>query len=225
MTIVLATFSIVQTNNLSSGLLCPPGTQGPAGNTGATGQTGAVGSAGPIGPAGSTGSAGAAGAQGLPGGINDYGYFHAESSVQISNNAAAPNRVMLGVTEKSSGVSIYSSDKSKIRFSKTGTYNIAFSSQIFNNSKIANVAVVIWLATGNANGEQDLPWTSTDVFVGKDPQAERRVAAWNFFVEVTSTDRYYTLKMTSDAPAGAEVELFSGDSKVPGTIPSFRQQF
>lgn len=132
---------------------------------------------------------------------------------------------MLGVTEKSSGVYIDSSDKSNIRVSKPGTYNIAFSSQIFNKSKIANVVVVIWLATGNANVEQDLPWASTDVFVGKYLQAERRVAAWNFFVEVTSTDQYCTLKMTSDAPAGAEVELFSGDSKVPGTIQSFRQQF
>lgn len=180
----------------------PPGPQGPVGATGAPGATGAQGPIGPTGPAG---------------GFGAYGSFDDTASVPLST-AAIP--VPLRRTLDSSGVHI--DDTTSIRMDDTGVYNIAFSLQLYNDQN-SRSTVTIWLAK---NG-QSLPDTATDVFLGTTVDAERVVAAWNFFVSATPQDRFQLMIVASNANPdvyyGDSVNGALGAPKVPSTILTVNQ--
>jgi hypothetical protein len=170
------------------------GDKGETGATGASGASGASGSQGATGATGATGSSGSTGAtgpQGDPGvtTLGDYGSFLSDQTQSMS-----PTPTPKAVTYNSaSGVGITIVEGSKIKFTKTGAYNIAFSFQLSDKGK-QDVDVDIWLRDKNG----DVPLTNTTVFLSK--SQARYVAAWNFFVQVTdpSTD-YFQIMWYSDS--------------------------
>lgn len=161
------------------------GAQGPAGASGATGSTGATGSQGAQGATGATGQQGAPGITTL----GDYGSF-TSNITQSMDATPVPKAVTYN---DGSGVGITIADGSKIKFTKAGAYNIAFSFQLNNKGKSA-VNIDIWLRDKNG----DVPLTNTTVFLDK--QNARYVAAWNFFVNVTDpTTDYYQIMWFSES--------------------------
>lgn len=177
---------------------------------------------GPQGPAGSQGPTGATGAAGAPGGFGAYGSFYDTTTVTLLQNVATA--IPLGVTQFANGVSI--ADGSKISFSKTGKFNITFSSQVIKEDNGDDV-ISIWLCKGTNGGAcTNIPWTNTDmVFSGLN---SRHVAAWNFFVDVTSGE--YVQLMISSAGTTLKTKILStsGQSsptrpEIPGTILTVNQ--
>lgn len=177
---------------------------------------------GPQGPAGSQGPTGATGAAGAPGGFGAYGSFYDTTTVTLLQNVATA--IPLGVTQFANGVSI--ADGSKISFSKTGKFNIAFSSQVIKEDNGDDI-ISIWLCKGTNGGAcTNIPWTNTDmVFSGLN---SRHVAAWNFFVDVTSGE--YVQLMISSAGSTLKTKILStaGQSsptrpEIPGTILTVNQ--
>lgn len=164
------------------------GAKGDKGETGSKGDKGDIGAQGPAGP---SGSQGATGSQGDPGvtTLGDYGSFLSDQTQTMS-----PTPTPKAVTYNSaSGVGITIVESSKIKFTKAGAYNIAFSFQLSDKGK-QDVDVDIWLRDKNG----DIPLTNTTVFLSK--SQARYVAAWNFFVQVTdpATD-YFQIMWYSDS--------------------------
>jgi hypothetical protein len=82
-------------------------------------------------------------------------------------------------TDATNGVSVVSG--SRITFTHSGTYNIAFSAQIRNvcaTTPSSNVA--IWLSKNGV----DVPFTSTWMYFDK--YDKKQAEAWNFFINVTA---------------------------------------
>ena len=77
-------------------------------------------------------------------------------------------------------------NNSKIKFSRTGKYNIAFSFQVTDSAKSSSVD--IWLRKSGI----DVALSNTTLYLDK--YNSRYVAAWNFFVDVNNVDTdYYEL--------------------------------
>ena len=170
------------------------GAQGPAGANGAQGSTGATGSQGPSGSSGPKGETGATGAQGAPGitTLGDYGSF-ASDLTQSMDATPVPKAVTYN---SGSGVGITIQDGSKIKFTKAGAYNIAFSFQLYDKGT-RSLNIDIWLRDKNG----DVPLSNTTVYLDK--QNARYVAAWNFFVNVTdpATDYYQIMWFSESSDA------------------------
>lgn len=186
---------------------------------------------GPRGPSGNDGAAGATGAQGAPGaqgatgpagGFGKYGSFYDITTVTLTQNVATP--IPLGVTDFADGISIV--DGSKISFSTSGKFNIAFSSQLLKEDNGTDT-VSIWLCKGSNGGScSNVAWSGTQLYlVGAD---SRYVAAWNFFVNVQPGD-YYQL-MISSSGTTLKTKILSTPAQstptrpeVPGTILTVNQ--
>ena len=174
-----------------------------------------VGPAGPQGPTGATGPAGATGATGATGsvgGFGSYGSFFDTDSHTLVANTATP--IPLNTTDLASGISVVGG--SAITMASAGKYSIAFSSQLYNRDNVRRT-VTIWLSK---NGTAQANWvveTSTDVVLGTSTDAQRGVAAWNFFVDAAVGDSYVLMI----AANGSGVDLFGGDplNTVPTGIP------
>ncbi|NCZ56405.1 MAG: hypothetical protein EBY86_07170, partial [Acidimicrobiia bacterium] len=87
----------------------------------------------------------------------------------------------LNSTDFASGVSIV--DGSKITFSVSGKFNLAFSSQIEKGDSGTDY-LSVWLTKDGAN----VPWSNTDVIITSSGTNSRHVVAWNFFVTATAGD-------------------------------------
>ena len=163
------------------------GPQGPAGPTGPKGDTGATGPQGPTGPqgeTGATGSAGSTGPKGDPGGFGDFGSFYDTTTTLLAANTATA--IPLNSVDAAQGIAIATDTNGKptlITFSTDGVYNVAFSLQLGKTDSGTDL-VTIWLVQ---NGE-NVPWSSTDLFLTDADLKSRTVAAWNFFVTVTAGD-------------------------------------
>jgi hypothetical protein len=171
----------------------PPGPEGPPGQAGATGQQGEQGFPGPTGltgatgPLGPQGPQGPQGLQGPPGGFGAYGYVFDTESHELTMN---PMPVPLGTTGFARGVTIL--DEHKISVEEAGTFNIAFSLQLVNDSTGGGSkyhTVSVWLSR---NGTDPTNWISdsaTDIILGAaDLSARRSVEGWNFFVDAAVGD-------------------------------------
>jgi hypothetical protein len=190
--------------------------QGPKGDTGATGAAGAQGPTGPQGPVGPQGPAGT-------NGITTLGFSGSFIDTTIHSIGTTGSAIPISTTLWSNGVSLRNS--SEIVIANAGKYNIAFSSQIYNVGK-KKMTVVIWLQESFNGGFRDIAFTATDLYLGTTTEAERAVAAWNFFVNPTAGQAYRLMIASSDTGA----EVFSGSSEVtgvtvqiPGTILTVNQ--
>ncbi|MFM6841102.1 MAG: hypothetical protein ACKOVI_01600 [Candidatus Planktophila sp.] len=177
---------------------------------------------GPQGPVGSQGPTGATGAAGAPGGFGAYGSFYDTTTVILVQNVATP--IPLGITQFAKDITVTSG--SKITFSTSGKFSIAFSSQVIKEDA-GDDTISIWLCKGsNAGACTNVPWTNTDmIFSGAN---SRNVAAWNFFVDATSGD-YFQL-MISSAGTTLRTKILSVPAQssparpeIPGTILTVNQ--
>lgn len=184
--------------------------------------TGAQGVSGTPGTPGTPGATGATGATGAKGGFGAYGYFYDTTTVSLVQGVATA--IPVGVTGFAKGLSIVGN--SKITFSESGTYNIAFSSQIVKEDAGEDV-ISIWLCKGSNGGTcSNVPWTDTDLYLTG--AGVRNVAAWNFFVESSPGD-YYQL-MISSSGTTLKTKILSTLSQsspsrpeIPGTIVTVNQ--
>jgi hypothetical protein len=205
------------------------GPQGPVGNTGATGAQGPIGNTGATGATGATGPQGIQGIQGLPGITNMgfYGSFIDTTTVNILTTAIA---IPLNSTELSNGVLMENGLeglKTRITFNNSGSYNIQFSSQLYNPGNQAR-QITIWLAKNRITaGAGYIADSSTDIYLGTSADTERAVVAWNFFVSASAND-FFELMIVAN---NTGVEIFSGASSnssrgapsIPGTILTVNQ--
>lgn len=177
---------------------------------------GPQGATGPIGPTGPTGPTGA------PGGFGSYGSFYDTGTLVLTQNVATA--IPINSTHFSSGVTIV--DGSKITFSTSGKFNLAFSSQIVKEDAGTDI-VTIWLCKGTNGGAcMNQPWTATDLYlIGSDA---RQVAAWNFFVTAASGD-YFQI-MISSAGTTLKTKVVSAPAQssparpeIPATIFTINQ--
>ena len=172
------------------GLIGPTGPEGLIGPTGPTGITGPTGDQGLIGPTGLTGPTGASGI------LGNYGIFY-DTTNQL--NSTTYNFMRYNTDTSSNGVSIGTDtfgNKTKIYFSNSGTYNIEFSAQFASTTDPFVLAPVnIWLAINGTNQ------TNSNSIVRVDLADERKLASWNFMVNVNAGDF-------------AQIKWYSPDSNV-----------
>lgn len=181
-----------------------------SGATGAQGSTGSTGAQGPAGPAGA------------PGGYGKYGSFYDTTTVTLTQSTATA--IPLGITDFSDGISV--TDGSRITFSSSGKFNIAFSTQLLKEDNGTDT-VTIWLCKGSNGGScTNVPWSGTNLYlIGADA---RYVAAWNFFVNAQSGD-YYQLMISSSGTTlktkilSAPASTLPNRPEVPGTILTVNQ--
>ena len=189
-----------------TGPLGPRGPQGPQGEVGPQGPAG-----GPPGPQGIQGIQGVAGADGF---IPDYGSFF-DTTTQTLTGANVATALKFNTAALTRNVTIDSD--SKIKFARSGTYNLQFSLQLVHTNK-QNALVSIWLRKGLCTGSTvDVPFTSTDVFLAKDVTELsdlRYVAAWNFFASIAngecaeiywSSDNSTAQALATNTPVGREI--------------------
>ena len=91
------------------------------------------------------------------------------------------------------GVSI--ADGSKIVIEHPGTYNIQFSAQVTRTSGGNSADIEIWLRQNGA----DFPNSTTAITL--QANAQKEVAAWNFFVTTTAPNEYFELAWASKEPS------------------------
>lgn len=113
--------------------------------------------------------------------INAYGAFHDEITQTAPINS--PRAILMRTTDISNGVSI--TNNTEINVAVDGVYNVQFSAQFEKQQGGGGGAnrVVIWLRLNGNN----IPWTST--FIGFVSNSIEVVAAWNFFVQLSTTDK------------------------------------
>jgi len=177
----------------ATGSTGPQGATGAIGPIGPTGATGATGATGPIGPTGATGATGlqgltgatgSTGPKGDPGGFGDFGSFYDTTTTLLAANTATA--VPLNTTDRASGTSIVNDlfgKPTKITFTTTGVYNVSFSMQLGKTDSGTDL-VSIWLVQNGDN----VPWSSTDLYLTDSGTKSRTVAAWNFFVVIAAGD-------------------------------------
>lgn len=177
---------------------------------------------GPTGPQGAIGPQGPAGASGAPGGFGSYGSFYDTSTVTLVQNIATA--IPLNSTNFASGVSI--AGGSKITFTASGKFNIAFSSQIIKEDAGTDV-ISIWICKGSNGGTCiNVPWSGTDLYItGSDV---RQVAAWNFMVTASAGDYFQIMISSSGTTLKTKIISAAAQSnpnrpEIPSTILTVNQ--
>jgi hypothetical protein len=133
-------------------------------------------------------------------------YHTASIPLSVTN---AIYSMSFSTTDFASGISISGSDKSKIKITNPGIYDIQFSAQ-FDKTNSSNAKNYIWLAKNGLN----VPDTSTAIvlFGGSNEEA---LAAWNFYISASAED-YYQLLVTSTN----NNTLIQYDPSPVGSIPA-----
>ena len=126
-------------------------------------------------------------------------------------NTSSPNLMRYNTVDSwNNGIRVNSANKSRIIFDHVGVYNIQFSTQ-FAKTDSGTDFIDIWL---RKNGV-DVPMTNTELRSwGND---DRQVAAWNFFVDVTTPGDYYEIAWQS---ADKNISMLSTSSNGKPGIPS-----
>lgn len=141
-----------------------------------------------------------------------YGGFH-DTSTQT---AASPNTayaMILGTTDYSSGVSVASDgiNLTRITAANTGTYNLAFSAQVWKTQGGTSETLSIWI---NKMGSV-VPATATNLTFANN--TEYTVAAWNWFIDLTA-GQYVQIMW---AVTNVKIEMpYVGAAGVVPAIPS-----
>jgi hypothetical protein len=118
-----------------------------------------------------------------------YGMFQ-DNTTQTNAGATSANVMTYNTTDFANGVSVVSN--SRLTISRTGVYNIQFSSQFSRAGGAGFSTVEIWLSKNGTN----VPETNTQLNV---PQSGgKAVAAWNFLVQATAGDYFQLYWASSD---------------------------
>lgn len=196
----------------------PQGQDGEKGDTGAQGPQGIAGPVGPVGPVGPAGPTGPQGEPGIPGGFGAYGSFYDTTTVPLTRYLPTP--VPLNTTDFASGVSIV--EGTKITFTSSGKFNIAFSSQV-EKADAGTDLVSVWLSKNASN----VAWTNTDVVITASGANSRHLIALNFFVDAVAGD-FFQLMMTSTTSNQMVIKSVGSQTnpdrpEIPGTILTVSQ--
>ena len=190
-----------------TGAIGPQGPPGIAGTNGINGATGATGATGPAGPQGPQGIQGIQGIPGVTSGFGDSASFW-DLTQQGDDGAGGylPNTaypMQFGQADTANNIGISMTAGNQITFTHAGVYNIAFSAQISRSQGGASSNISIWLAKNGTN----VPDTNTDFTLQSN--AQRYVAAWNFFVPVTcaTTCDTYQLMWSAESEFSALVYI------------------
>jgi hypothetical protein len=157
------------------------------------------------------GPSGSGGRDGRDGFIPLFASFYSDQIQSITTINTAKAVTLSANGSNGSGITLV--DGSKITFSKAGTYNLAFSLQLYNPnpSSKTDAAIDIWLSKmGTA-----VPATNTQMTLVK--ALTKHAAAWNFFVTVNANE-YVQLVWAAD---DLDSKIYAGDG-LPGSpsIPS-----
>jgi hypothetical protein len=167
---------------------------------------------------GATGATGAQGLAGAPGFTPAYGSFYDMTSQGNPSINSVNVMTFSNTSVATAGVSVATGPKGKsqVLFSKSGTYNIQFSAQLFTSTKASVEQIDIWLAK---NGTSELN-TNTQVQVhSSSDKTGKAVAAWNFLVTVAAGD-YCELKWVADAPSMSLASVAATLTPTGVAIPS-----
>lgn len=145
------------------------------------------------------------------------GYFGSFFDTTTQTNDAAVNVMRYNNSDiHNEGVSIV--DGSKITIANPGTYNIQFSAQITRLSGGNSQEINIWLKQNGVN------YPASDTAISVQANAQKVVAAWNFFVTTTNANEYFELAWASAEPS---MELLyragNGSPDIPSVILTVNQ--
>ncbi|MCF8494559.1 MAG: hypothetical protein K9G65_04120 [Rickettsiaceae bacterium] len=132
---------------------------------------------GTSGTSGQTGTSGSSGVNGAGGSLGYYGSFY-DTSTQLNLTASLAMPMYINSIYEANGVSL--SNGSKMVFSRSGTYNIQFST-VFNKSNSASGLVDIWFSK---NGQYITQSNTSFNIAGQ----STTIASWNFINTVESND-------------------------------------
>jgi hypothetical protein len=120
----------------------------------------------------------------------------------------------LNTTDFADGVSIANNtlgNPTRITTTKIGKYNIAFSAQLHLSSG-TSADVYFWMR----HQEVDVPESATVISLGNN--ARKTVAAWNFFVEATTSPQYWEI-MWYTTSTNVALDHFD-DATTPVGVPA-----
>jgi hypothetical protein len=129
---------------------------------------------------------------GSGGGSSVYGSFYDTTTQTVASGQV--KAIELNTTDISSGVIIANNllaRPTRITVNTTGVYNIQFSAQLNRLTGGNTKQIDIWLRVNELN----VPWSTTGLNV--QANANKLVAAWNFFVNLTAT-QYVELMWTQN---------------------------
>lgn len=123
-----------------------------------------------------------------------FGSFYDTTTQTVA--IGVPKAMELNSVDLSGGVTIANNllgKPTRITVNTTGIYNLQFSAQLNRTSGGNTQQVDIWLR----RNELDLPWTNTGVNV--QANANKLVAAWNFFISLTANQYIELMWRQTDA--------------------------
>lgn len=138
------------------------------------------------------------------------GYFGSFYDTTTQLNDEAINAMTLNQSDSGNqGVSI--ADGSKIVIEHPGTYNIQFSAQVTRQSGGHSSDIEIWLRQNGVN------YPNSTTAITLQANAQKQVAAWNFFVTTTNVNEYFELVWASDE---SSMQLLYRPANSTPAIPS-----
>ena len=149
--------------------------------------------------------------------LYNYGQFYCTASLTASL-ANTPYEMTFTTIDFSNNISLTGTTtpygQSRITTTHPGTYNLQFSSQLFNAAN-QNIDYIIWFRQNGTN----IPNSATNIEVVKaSGQSGRTVAAWNFMYQTTSPNEYIELMWTANTTNGRM--LYESGSLGRPAIPS-----
>lgn len=118
-----------------------------------------------------------------------YGMFQ-DNTTQTNGGATTANVMTYNTTDFANGISVVSN--SRLTVSRTGVYNIQFSSQFSRAGGVGFSTIDVWLSKNGSNVAE----TNTQLNV---PQSGgKAVAAWNYLAQATAGDYFELYWASSD---------------------------
>jgi len=153
-----------------------------------------------------------------PAGSSPTGYHGAfqDDTTQTAVSANTAYAVKFNTTDLSNGVTVVndgSGNPTRVTIANTGIYNLQFSLQLEKTGGSGNFIIDIWL---RKNGI-DIPDTTGKVVLTGSPSASPVVAAWNYLLDLISSD--YVQLMWSTTNTNAVILAATATPPHPG-IPS-----
>ena len=130
-----------------------------------------------------------------------FGSFYDTSTQTVTSGQV--KAMELNTTDISGGITVNNNTlgrPTRITVNTTGVYNLQFSAQLNRNTGGNTKQIDIWLR----KNELDLSWTNTGLNV--QANANKLVAAWNFFVSLTA-NQYVELMWTQNDDINILAEL------------------
>ena len=140
------------------------------------------------------------------------------SEVQGTGSSTTIGTMLFNNTDFSNGVSVDSTDQTKVVFAYKGRYNIQFSAQLLNFTTTDD-NVTIWLRQNGTDVPASAGIEEVNSKHGTSPGA--RIASWNIYIDVNAND-YIQMAWTSDTGNSVVATYPAGTSPVhpisPGVI-------